>query len=252
MATDYYTQLLSLPWEQDNGLLEYSRQGHQNSVTENYSMIPTFYSNNYSIQDSMILENPINIVPLQQSFQYDLQQEHFLAYYQHSDLPIEINHSDYQVQVGNLPLEPLPEIDQQDDNSICYYPSPAVTPLEASNPSNTITGITPNDAQSMIYIDSEESRSNEKSSSQSESLSSNNNDKGLVGHYEKNNGGARERYYCPLCPANHKDFSRSRDSEKRHMESVHDNIHYFCDMCGSSYSKPDSLKRHKNNKHRKQ
>ena len=146
----------------------------------------------------------------------------------------------------------MPRIDQQHDNSINYfYPSPALTPSEASIPSKNIANTAPSDSQSTITIDSEGSRSSNKSSiSQSESLSSNNNEKGSVGQYEKNNGGARERYYCPLCPADHKGFSRSRDSEKRHMKSVHNNIQYSCDMCKSSYSRRDSLKRHKNKKHR--
>ncbi|KAI7850313.1 hypothetical protein BDC45DRAFT_539267 [Circinella umbellata] len=202
----------------------------------------------------MILENLINNFSLQQSFRYDLQQENARAYYyyQYSDLLIEINHTDHQMRIGNLAFEPLPRIDQQHDNSIYYfYPSPALTPSEASIPSKNTANNAPRDSQSTITIDSEGSRSsNKSSSSQSEILSSNNNEKGSVGHYEKYNGSAKERYYCPLCPADHKVFSRSRDSEKRHMKSVHNNIQYSCDMCKSSYSRRDSLKRHKNKKHR--
>ena len=159
----------------------------------------------------------------------------------------------FKYRVENLPSKLLSGIHQH-GNTISHggppYPLPPVTPSEAPSSHDIIGGITSNDLSLPIHGASEGASSGSSSTMQSENLSTNGDDEGLVDHREENNGSAEGGFPCPRYPRCHKSFSRERDI-KRHMDQVHDKKRHRCDECTKSFSRPDAVKRHKRDTHEK-
>ena len=125
-----------------------------------------------------------------------------------------------------------------------------MTPSEASSSSNTIDDTTSDDFPFPILGASEGASSGSSYTMHSENLSTNGDDEGLFDHREENNGRAEGRFYCRLCPSEHKGFSRERDI-KRHEQQVHGKEHHPCDKCEKSFSRRDAVERHKKKAHKK-
>ncbi|KAG2220305.1 hypothetical protein INT45_009938 [Circinella minor] len=194
-STVNYMELLLAPLEQCTVLIECLRQREQQqhftAILYN-SIIRSFESNNYSIQDHRLSEsltssshsnNIFNMRPLQEVFPSD---------YQYSQSLTEMQSNDKQAEVKNLQSGVLPEVHKRDNNLVHHDTFPHevsfVTRFESTDTNKTTVEVASCDFSTVAPQNSQEENSDASSNLEIENLSSNDDSKNSTDYYVENNG----------------------------------------------------------------